>query len=398
MSNITNQRNESLPNYKKKEKGTVFIPKEQEGYVISLLNAMFSSRNNSYQDKSNQGNNSSVCAGTYPVSGYTRSNGVEVSDYMRTCGAAHAGNGENSDKNDSQNNSDNNGNNQNNHTPVFEARIEKNRVIEDFKEFLREHVSTYNHYDNLRVDEALQKAATKYPHGNELFPIKDYYKISLDLADEPDNVVSNNRYSVFKVKNLPIICNEKVILDKIAKGLNLDIKNPKNKERIENVRVIVPRENSKLVELIKNSDEIKNIIKKEEKNIESKLYKNKYYPNGVRFDLSNAGIPLTPHWNDKVTLFGILHNADIYNMQKYSKGEIAFVIVDFYDFTNWSSDKYDITYNKMIKYVNNNAYWQQEAKQLVPYVLYIPIEFSFKEVWDILHPDTPLQELFDKYL
>ena len=91
-------------------------------------------------------------------------------------------------------------------------------------------------------------------------------------------------------------------------------------------------------------------------------------------------------------------NADIYNMQKYSKGEIAFVIVDFYDFANWHFDKYDNTYDKIIKYVNNNAYWQQEAKQLVPYVLYIPIEFSFKEVWDILHPDTPLQELFDKYL
>ena len=393
MSNITNQRNESLPNYKKREKGTVFIPKEQEGYVISLLNTMFSSRNNSNQNNSN----SSECAGTYPVSGYTRSNGVEVSDYMRTCGAAHAGNGENSDKNDSQNNSDNNENNQNNHTPVFEARIEKNRVIEDFKEFLREHASTYNHYDNLRVDEALQKAATKYPHGNELFPIKDYYKISLDLADEPDNVVSNNRYSVFKVKNLPIICNEKVILDKIAKGLNLDIKNPKNKERIENVRVIVPRENSKLVELIKNSDEIKNIIKKEEKNIESELYKNKYYPNGVRFDLSKKIENSSQSWIDKVTLFGVIHNADIYNMQKYSKGEIAFVIVDFYDFQSWNMDKISFK-NILTKYINDNAYWQQEAKQLVPYVLYIPIEFSFKEVWDILHPDTPLQELFDKYL
>lgn len=393
MSNITNQRNESLPNYKKREKGTVFIPKEQEGYVISLLNTMFSSRNNSNQNNSN----SSECAGTYPVSGYTRTNGVEVSDYMRTCGAAHAGNGKNSNKNDSQNNNDNNENNQNNHTPVFEARIEKNRVIEDFKEFLREHVSTYNHYDNLRVDEALQKAATKYPHGNELFPIKDYYKISLDLADEPDNVVSNNRYSVFKVKNLPIICNEKVILDKIAKGLNLDIKNPKNKERIENVRVIVPRENSKLVELIKNSDEIKNIIKKEEKNIESELYKNKYYPNGVRFDLSKKIENSSQSWTDKVTLFGVIHNADIYNMQKYSKGEIAFVIVDFYDFQSWNIDKISFK-NILTKYINDNAYWQQEAKQLVPYVLYIPIEFSFKEVWDILHPDTPLQELFDKYL
>ena len=393
MSNITNRRNESLPNYKKKEKGTVFIPKEQEGYVISLLNTMFSSRNNSNQNNSN----SSECAGTYPVSGYTRSNGVEVSDYMRTCGAAHAGNGKNSNKNDSQNNNDNNENNQNNPTPVFEARIEKNKVIEDFKDFLKEHVRTYNYYENLRVDETLQKAATKYPHGNELLPIKDYYKISLDLADEPDNVVSNNRYSVFKVKNLPIICNEKIILNKIAKGMNLDIKNPKNKERIENVRVIVPREDSKLVELIKNSDEIKNIIKKEEKNIESELYKNKYYPNGVRFDLSKKIENSSQSWADKVTLFGVIHNADIYNMQKYSKGEIAFVIVDFYDFQSWNMDKISFR-NILTKYINDNAYWQQEAKQLVPYVLYIPIEFSFREVWDILHPDTPLQELFDKYL
>lgn len=102
-------------------------------------------------------------------------------------------------------------------------------------------------------------------------------------------------------------------------------------------------------------------------------------------------------WADKVTLFGVIHNADIYNMQKYSKGEIAFVIVDFYDFQSWNMDKISFR-NILTKYINDNAYWQQEAKQLVPYVLYIPIEFSFREVWDILHPDTPLQELFDKYL
>ena len=31
------------------------------------------------------------CAGTYPVRGYTRADGVKVSPYMRTCGAKHAG-------------------------------------------------------------------------------------------------------------------------------------------------------------------------------------------------------------------------------------------------------------------------------------------------------------------
>ena len=129
MSNITNRRNESLPNYKKKEKGTVFIPKEQEGYVISLLNTMFSSRNNSNQNNSN----SSECAGTYPVSGYTRSNGVEVSDYMRTCGAAHAGNGKNSNKNDSQNNNDNNENNQIISTFITMIKSIKNKIEEKIK-------------------------------------------------------------------------------------------------------------------------------------------------------------------------------------------------------------------------------------------------------------------------
>ena len=33
----------------------------------------------------------SNCAGTYPVSGYVRKDGAEVSSYMRTCGAKHQG-------------------------------------------------------------------------------------------------------------------------------------------------------------------------------------------------------------------------------------------------------------------------------------------------------------------
>ena len=32
------------------------------------------------------------CVGSYSVSGYTRGNGVQVSGYTRTCGAAHSSN------------------------------------------------------------------------------------------------------------------------------------------------------------------------------------------------------------------------------------------------------------------------------------------------------------------
>lgn len=39
------------------------------------------------------GNENSPCVGSYPVSGYTRADGVEVKGYTRTCGAKHAENG-----------------------------------------------------------------------------------------------------------------------------------------------------------------------------------------------------------------------------------------------------------------------------------------------------------------
>lgn len=38
---------------------------------------------------SQKGNFSSQCAGSYPVNGYTRSDGTEVGGYTRTCGAQH---------------------------------------------------------------------------------------------------------------------------------------------------------------------------------------------------------------------------------------------------------------------------------------------------------------------
>ena len=38
------------------------------------------------------------CAGTYKVSGYTKSDGTKVSSYMRTCGAKHEGDNNSSEK------------------------------------------------------------------------------------------------------------------------------------------------------------------------------------------------------------------------------------------------------------------------------------------------------------
>ena len=46
--------------------------------------------NNQIKDKS-KSHSQKGCVGSYPVSGYTRSDGTEVKGYTRTCGAKHAG-------------------------------------------------------------------------------------------------------------------------------------------------------------------------------------------------------------------------------------------------------------------------------------------------------------------
>ena len=71
-------------------------------------------------------------------------------------------------------------------------------------------------------------------------------------------------------------------------------------------------------------------------------------------------------------------------MKKEDDGSISFVISDLFDFDYWYENENDDQINKAIKYVNNNAYRQQKASKLEPYILYIPIKFTQKELENIL--------------
>lgn len=55
------------------------------------------------QEGGSGNNGGSECVGSYPVSGYTRADGTVVSDYVRTCGAAHAGQDDSNNDNDNNN-------------------------------------------------------------------------------------------------------------------------------------------------------------------------------------------------------------------------------------------------------------------------------------------------------
>lgn len=129
---------------------------------------------------------------------------------------------------------------------------------------------------------------------------------------------------------------------------------------------------------------MKAILKRENDNILDGKYKNEYLPGGVEFK-KPAGIYLgDEQWRDKATLFGVIHNADIYNIRENNDGSINLTISDFYDFENWKINDSDSNSNKFTKILNNNADAQQRAGKLTPYVLYIPVKFTQKEFEELM--------------
>ncbi len=340
---------------------------------------------NFIQNKNNTISNTSECAGTYPVSGYTREDGTEVRGYIRTCGAAHAGNSQSSKNVKKETYKQNNEENDWHNVELDEIDRLLYKDIADYTNMLQDgsvlegRVEKFG--DNkLSVVEAVQKEAAQLDAGNEQLPAKDYYKIALDLAENPEKVVSNDRNQVYKSGNLPESLNQKVVFDKIAQGLKIDANNPNNIEVFKNTTVVAPEPDSKLIQVIKRSDKIKNLIKSEYENIVNGEYKNQYFKNGLAFEAPGGEKIFSKQWRDKMTLFGVLHNVDIYDLKQDADDSITLIISDYFDFEHWNINKKDNLFNIGIKYVNNNANNQQNRGRLEPYILYIPIRFSQEEL------------------
>ena len=234
--------------------------------------------------------------------------------------------------------------------------------------------------NKLSVMEALQKEAAQADRGNEQLPAKEYYKIALDLADNPDKVVSDERNHIYKAGDLPDSINQKIVFDKIAQGLKIDANNPNNIEVFKNTTVVVPEPDSKLIQVIKRSDKIKNLIKSEYENIVNGEYKNQYFKNGLAFDPPSNEKVFTKSWWDKMSLFSVLHNVDIYDIKQNADDSITLIISDYFDFEHWNINKKDNLFDIVMKYINNNADNQQIKGKLDPYMLYIPVRFNQEEL------------------
>ena len=262
----------------------------------------------------------------------------------------------------------------------LEGQAKTSRIEQMVKRFLRKHSKTYRDYDRLTVEEVGQKALTKYASGEDKRPLQDYYKISLDLSDNPEEVVSNERNKIYKADNLPRNIDKKVVLDKIAQSLKLDLSNSKDLAIAKNTVVVAPTPESMLVKVIKRSKKINDFIKNNYENIKKGAFEGKTV--SIEFERPHSAIntTITKKGWDTITLYGVLHRADISNVKKNPDGSISLVISDFFDFEYWQHFLYDSFVERYTKIVNNNAYEQQKAGKLTPYLLYIEINISKDEL------------------
>lgn len=352
-----------------------------------------------YANEQNGGssdNGGSECVGSYPVSGYTRADGTEVSSYVRTCGAAHAGTADNSPKDKKTSNSNSNPEENDwdsvnideldeysetnlieeyykNKSP-YTGYIAKSQLGEDLRNELREVSQAYRNYDRLTTDEKLQKFVTKNSGFPDYIPMQDYYKISLDLVDQPEKLKNNSRNHFYKLTNLPSNINKNDIYEKVASSLKLDTSKLENKKIIENTTVVIPQPDSPLVQMVKESKVTKELI-------------NKYYK---ILSQEKTEINTSTIYNDtsnifETNLFGVLNKVDIRDMKLNKDGSLTFYISDFYDFdyidTTGKKENYG---HKIFSEINNKAYYQQKANKLKPYMIYIPVTISKEELKNII--------------
>lgn len=325
------------------------------------------------------GGSGSECVGSYPVSGYTRSDGTEVSGYIRTCGAAYAGSSSEGKNNNQQNTDTENDwdyvnpddlddvldrelleDYYNNRTPLLEGKVEQIRYVQP-----KAATEIYSR-DELTVEENLQKTLTENLPTDAFVIAQDYYTISFDLANNPDAVKDNARNRFYKVENLPDFVNKQIVYDKIEKSLNVDLE---DSGVIKNTMVVIPRENSPIVKKLKNAKETKRLIRKYAEELSDE----------------NTSIRTSVIYTEGLfDLYGTLKKADIENLHKNKDGSIEFTVVDYYDFEYLNMQSTDKLKIKAANHINNNAFYQQAAKKLKPYVIYIPVKIPKEEADEIL--------------
>ncbi len=274
--------------------------------------------------------NKTNCVGSYAVSGYTRSDGTEVSSYVRTCGAKHDGGSERHKSRKGL------------------VGAAANLWVNDIDKILTNIEQRVNNGDFYRIQAFV---AEKLRLSTVFFK---YYGLALNFEDVK-KFDRENTYTTF---------------GKLSSKLKAVLKETCDLAIDDNTAIVTPQFGSSLYIKILESPEFNDIIQRNMLKIKSGELKNKKLP--IAFNYT-SDIRLT------------LGHATLYNLH-YNYGAICGMIIDAYDFEHKKLDllnkilnvhnvnELKVLSNEVIsKSINNNAYQQQYRKKLKNYLIVMPI-------------------------
>lgn len=224
-----------------------------------------------------------------------------------------------------------------------------------------------DNYDGLTPIEKAQKWTSKHASG---WVPSEYYGISEYLADDaemPEKYKKHNDH--YKLGDIEDERAKEIISSKVQTSRRNCPVGPYINTQLEDVDVIVPKDDSDLVKEVKRSDEIAEFIDKNKE----KLQAGETVSGSIEFErpqkLKSKDVLIHPIVsNEEIGRFAAIHKADVVDAKMNDDGTISMKVVDYYDFTKLKGD--DI-FDKL----NNNAYKQQKLGKLKPYVLYFELTY-----------------------
>lgn len=231
-------------------------------------------------------------------------------------------------------------------------------------------------YEGLDNITAIQKA------GGKVLPAvyMDYYGLSSRFNDGdgiPDRILKEN--DIYNLSDIEDKKQYDEYADYVAKNRGLNINSSKTLEQINNTKIVTPNEQSRLYDSIKNTEAFKQWLSD---NYEKIKNGDNSYTQSIEFPFEGV----FKSKNVRNTL-GTIHRADMKNARINNDGSLDVDLRDWYNFEKWKYKDInsqgnvlkDTIYNG-VTFANNRAYEQQNAGQLEPYLMNIPIHLSKEEL------------------
>ncbi len=220
----------------------------------------------------------------------------------------------------------------------------------------------------------------------------EYYGLAETLADEGkphEKYTKNNDFT--KLGAIEDSHTRELLAQKVERCRKACPVGPYTQTALEDVDVVIPKDDSEFTKSVLRSDELKEFV---EKNYD-RLKSGEVINSSIEFKRPNIeNIADIYTKKDEIKRFTVLHNIDISDAKMESDGSITMKIVDYYDFTRLPQENYDIknlyeqmkeqglkqvtkkVINNAFNIANNRAYEQQKHGKLKPYVIYKKITYK----------------------